>query len=190
MNKEEFKAILKITIEAKILELLKKRNTNCLLYPDAMEITHMVRNIFITALGSVPNEIEVACLLSDAVLAPSKREKEELIKKAKALSTGVVGLIAIISAIATALGWGLGIKAAIIAWFAGTSMLGPIGLGMAGVTALVIAGYFMFSDDKEELLEKYKRALENGLNHAVDEIWEEHKEKLSTVKVTKNGSGC
>ena len=29
-----------------------------------------------------------------------------------------------------------------------------IGLGMAGVTALVIAGYFMFSDDKEELLEK------------------------------------
>lgn len=190
MNKDEFKAKLKTTIDAKILELLREHNTNCLSYTDAMAVTHMVRNIFITPLGSVPNEIEVVCLLSEAVLAPSKREKEKLIKKAKGLTAGVVGLFAIISAIVTALGWGLGAKAAMIAWFTGISSLGPIGIGLAGVTALVIAGYFMFSDDKEKLLEKFKKALENGLDHAVDEIWNKYKEKLSQVKVTKNGSGC
>ena len=188
MKKEQFKAKLKITIEAKILEILKMKNSNSLSYTDATEITHRVRNVFLSALGCIPNEVEVACLLSDAILAPSVREKEELIKKAKGLVSGVAGGIAIIFAIATALGWGLGIKAAIVAWFAGSSMLGPIGLGIAGVTTLVIAGYFMFSDDSEELLEKYKKALESGLDHAVDEIWDEHKEKLSKVKVSKNGS--
>lgn len=189
MDKEEFKTRIRLTVDAKILELSgNKKDKKYLTYNDACTVTHMVRNIFVTALDIVPNNVEAACLLSDAILAPTIKEKKELLKKAYGMSGLIMGIAMILYAIGTALGWGLGLIASMIAFFTGTSMLGPIATAASGAIILAITGYFVCSGDEEEVTEKYRKALESSLDAAIENIWDEYGEKLSNVKVNKNGS--
>lgn len=191
MDKDEFKAKLQLTVESKILRLIRqKKEKQYLSYQDSVEITHMVKNIFVSTLGFVPPEIEAAYILSNTILAPNTVEKLKLLKQVKILALGSVGVMSVVGSIASLLGWGAGAKATFMAWCAGSSVLGPVSIGVLGAAAIVIAGYFVCSGDEEKRTEKYRNMLSVSLNNAVDSIWNQYKEKLSQVKVVEYGSDC
>lgn len=188
MTKKEFQAKIKYAVDQAIIKATQSKTDNerYLTYIDAINITSFIRRIFIVELGIVPTEIDNACDLSNAILAPSRVERERLIKNAKATSVGVTGFALIIASIASALGWGIGVQAAIVAWFVGSSILGPLGLAVAGISVSVIAGYFFISGSEAERAERYEKALKGSLKKAIDNIWKDFGNKLSVIP--ENGS--
>ncbi len=187
MEKEQFKDLLNYTISAEIIGTLaqKEAGKKYLSYADAKAVTHKINNLFIDKIGSIPKQIDAACCFANAILAPSKAERERLIKHVKGTACGISGVALILAAIATALGWSAGVQATIIAWFVGSSLLGPIGWGLIGVTLTCVAGYFFVSNNEEAKTERYEKVLSAGVLKAVDLIWGEHKESLSKIKVKK-----
>ncbi len=114
-------------------------------------------------LGETPKQVEIACLLAEAILAPMN-EKGGLLRKVYGLAGGMKGTGAIISAVGTALGWSKSVIAIVVALYLGTSMLGAL-----GVTALV--GYFLFSGSPVEQADKALTVLRKGVNTALREYF-------------------
>lgn len=185
MDKKQFKDLLKHTISAKILNAIaqKEDGKKYLSYAEAKKITHDIEGVFMGSIGRCPAQIDAACSLANAILAPSQAERERLIKHAKTLTTGFAGIALILVSLASALGWGLGVQALIVTFFAGSPVLGPIGLAVAGVSLACVAGYFFISNNEEEKTERYEKALCGGVLKAVDMSWDEYEEKLSQIKV-------
>ena len=183
MKEEEFTSKLMSTINAKFAEIMaeKPADAKFLNYLDALAISQSVRNVFInTKINYVPNLIEATLNMCEAVMSPTKAEKIEKIKKAVGVLGGTTGIAMIIGGIATALGWGVGIVAAITAFFTGTIILGPIGWITGGVGLAVIAGYFAFSgSDPIKNTESYLNAMREGLKKAMPEVWKEFGDELS-----------
>lgn len=145
-----------------------------------------VELIFMHHIGTVPKQINVACQLSLTFIAPSLMEKRKLIKTATSLTSGTAGLVAIIGGIGAAVGWGSGTIAAVIAWFTGASILGPVGWIVAGGTLTVIAGYFYFSSSNAKDAERFENALISGLEKAIDEIWPQYGDSLKSCGMFDN----
>lgn len=185
MNKEEFKVLVQSTIDVSINEIVAKKTTEnkALNYMDSKIISLKVRNLFSKYLTVVPNEIETVCLLTESFLSPSIKEKAELLKKAIGVGGGMAGLAAILGGIGVGLGWGAGVISAVITFFTGVAIAGPIGLIVGGIGISVIAGYFALSNDEFKNDESYRKALKESLNKAIDEIWEKDKNKLSQVDI-------
>ncbi len=114
-------------------------------------------------LGEAPRQIEVACLLAEAILAPMS-EKGGLLRKVYTLTGGMKGTAAIISAVGTALGWSKSVIAIVIALYLGTSLAGAL-----GVTALV--GYFLFNGSHAEQADKALNVLRKGVQTALREYF-------------------
>ncbi len=93
--------------------------------------------------------------------------------------SGIGGLAAIISGIAIALGWGAGTVAAVVSWFTGASMLGPIGWISAGASLTVVAGYFYFTSSDAKDAEHFENVLICGLEKAIDEIWGQYGDRIT-----------
>ena len=144
-----------------------------------------MENVFRSRVRYVPKEINAACNLALIILAPSTAAQVELIKTIVSTCGGLAGLGAIIAGVGMALGWGTGTVAAVVAWFTGTSVAGPLGWILGGVSAVVIAGYFYFSSDDAENAEKFEKALINGLDKAIDKIWPQYGDKLAEKKNPK-----
>lgn len=185
MNKEEFKVLVQSTIDVSINEIVAKKTTEnkALNYMDSKIISLKVRNLFSKYLTVVPNEIETVCLLTESFLSPSIKEKAELLKKAIGVGGGMAGLAAILAGIGAGLGWGAGVISAVITFFTGVAIAGPIGLIVGGIGISVIAGYFALSNDEFKNDESYRKALKESLNKAIDGIWEKDKNKLSQVDI-------
>jgi hypothetical protein len=189
MKKEEFRTLILQTIDAKIIELIStKPDEPCVNYTDAQSISLVVKNIFIKPLKICPKEIEAVCSLSEAVLAPTKRDKVILVKRAYGLAGGLTGFAMVISSIGLALGWGASVTASVGTFFAGTAVLGPIGLGLTGLGLTAIAAYFTFSSDSATNHERYIKSLKNGLSGAIDAIWDEHGNDISSGIVLTSSS--
>ena len=183
MKEEEFTSKLMSTINAKFAEIMaeKPADAKSLNYLDALAISQSVRNVFInTKIHLVPNSFEATLNMCEAVMSPTKAEKIEKIKKAGGLLGGTTGIAMIITGIATALGWGASMVAAVTAFFVGVSLVPVIGWIVGGVSVAVIAGYFAFSgSDPIKNTESYMNALRDGLKKAMPEVWKEFGDELS-----------
>jgi hypothetical protein len=180
-EKESFKDGLMNSVIRKQLVVFNNNNGQ-FGYNEGKIVVSSVNDFFLKNLGIVPKQIKVACDLSLVFLAPSAKEKEKLLKDILLIAGGIGGIAAILGGIGMAAGWGAGVIAKIIAWFAGTSMSGPLGWIIGGITLATIVGYFYFKkEDGATEAEKFEKILIGGLDKAIDEIWAEHGIKLSGV---------
>ncbi len=181
MNKEQFKASLDSSIDAKFASIMstKTPKDRYLNYIDALTLTTMVRNVFNNRLGTTPPQVEAACRLSEAVLAPTAREREDHIKAAVAVGGGAAGIGMILAGIGAILGWGAGVWAAIVTFFTGVQLLGPIAWIAGGLAVAGVAGYFALTGNPQKDTERFLAVLKSSCGQAVDAIWEECNTKLS-----------
>lgn len=191
VNREKFQSALASTIDVKFAEIMvsKKETETYLTYVDAQILTAKVRGIFKNVLSVTPPQVEAACLLSETILAPSTKDKENKIKAAIGIGGGTAGIGIIIGAIGSAVGWGAGTIAALGAWFAGTSIAGPIGWGAAGLSLAVIAGYFASTSNQQTDTERFMRVLKNSTVRAVDAIWPQYETELSRAVAQADDDG-
>ena len=183
-----FNSALGSTIDVKFAEIMNRKTDTdkFLTFVDGQILTASVRNVFRNALDAVPPQIEAACKLSEAILAPSALEREQLIKSAVGVGGGAVGIGMILAGIGGALGWGAGISASVIAFFAGASFAGPAGWAIAGITFAGIAAYFATTSNEANDTERFLTVLKISTNRAVEAIWPEYQTAL--VKVLDSGS--
>ena len=181
INRDKFKAALESTIDVKFADIMrsKKDVEAYLTYVDAQTMTASVRNIFKSVLKVTPPQVDAACMLSEAVLAPSTAEKEKLLKAAVGVSGGATGIGIVIGAIGSALGWGTPGYMVVVTFFKSTAIAGPIGWGVAGLSLAAIAGYFASTSNNQTDTERFLRVLKSSTARAVDVIWEQHESELS-----------
>ncbi|MDD2337882.1 MAG: hypothetical protein PHD01_15070, partial [Geobacteraceae bacterium] len=191
VNREKFQSALTSTIDVKFAEIMvsKKESEAYLTYVDAQILTAKVRGIFKNVLSVTPPQVEAACLLSETILAPSTKDKENNIKAAIGIAGGTAGIGIVIGAIGSALGWGAGIIATLGAWFVGTSIAGPIGWGAAGLSLAVIAGYFASTSNQQTDTERFLRVLKSSIVRAVDAIWLQYETELSRAVTQADNDG-
>lgn len=176
-QKQVFKTRLCGAIKEKCTQITSEHKK--ISYNDGKNITAFVELVFEQFLGFCPKQITAANLLALAFIAPTLKEKKKLIKTVVSSMSGLAGLAAILAGIGIAAGWGAGVVASVIAWFTGASLFGPIGLMFVGASLTVCAGYFYFSSDDAKDAERFERVLVEGLDKAIDEIWEEQGRKIS-----------
>lgn len=183
MKQEQLLNSLMNIIDKTIAELLSPRSSDkqSINYHDAGMVSGKIRNIFSNILDKIPPQIETVCNLSEAILAPSAKEKKNKIKAVMAIAGTTGGMAMIIGGIGTALGWGAGVVAAVVAFFVGAPMAGPVGWITAGVALSAISGYLALSGDDATNSERYIKVLKNGLQEAMPSIWSEYEEQLSKV---------
>lgn len=181
MTVEEFKAAIESTIDVKFAEIIKSKpaSDNYLSYIDAVTMTTTVRNIFKNKLHITPPQVEAACKLSEAVLAPTAKEKQNLIKAAVGGAGGIAGIAMIIGGIGAALGWGAGAVAAVTAFFVGSSIAGPVAWMAAGAAVAGVAGYFALTGNKHADTERFMGVLKNTVTQAIEAIWPQYEAELS-----------
>jgi len=175
--KQAFISRLNGAIRTKCTELTKEKSA--ITYNEGKGVVQFIDVIFISFLGFVPKQIQATEKLALTFIAPSLKEKKKMIKNVVSTMSGISGLAAIISGIGLALGWGAGTVAAVVAWFTGASMLGPIGWISAGASLTVVAGYFYFSSSDAKDAEKFETVLIGGLEEAIDGIWGEYGEQIT-----------
>lgn len=180
---EKFKAALESTIDVKFADIMRSKNEPdiFLTYVDAQILTATVRNIFKNLLKITPNQVEAALTLSEAVLAPSTKEKANLVKKAAGVGGGTAGIGIVIASIASALGWGASAGASLAAFFTGASLGGPIFWATAGLALAAIAGYFASTSNNQTDSERFIRVLKTSTAKGVDAIWDVHASALSEI---------
>lgn len=185
-----FNAALGSTIDVKFAEVMNgKTDANKFLtFVDSQILTATVRNVFKNALDAVPPQVEAACKLSEAILAPSALEREQLIKSAVGIGGGAAGIGMIIAGIGGALGWGAGIIASVSAFFVGTSLAGPVGWVIAGVTLAGIAAYFATTSNEAKDTERFMNVLKSSTSRAVEAIWPEYEAALVKVLGSESAS--
>lgn len=183
INRDKFKAALESTIDAKFADImrLKQGVEAYMTYVDAQLLTASVRNVFKSLLQVNPPQVEAALMLAEAVLAPSAKEKSNLIKAAVGVGGGTAGIGIVIGSIGAALGWGAGAVASMGAFFTGTSMAGPIGWGIAGISIAAIAGYFASTSNNQTDTERFVKAVKGSTAKAVDAIWVQYEMELSKI---------
>ena len=164
----------------------KNKNSRHYNYIDSKTISLTIRNLFNKELSYVPDEIETVCCLTEAILSPSLKIKIELLKKAVGVGGGLAGISAIITGIAGALGWGASVITSFTTFFTGVALAGPLAWVLGGVGIATIAGYFALSNDEYKNDEKYRKALKEALNSAIDNIWDREKDKLIKIEVIKS----
>ncbi len=177
-----FQAALEATIDVRFAELMKNKQSadRFLAWPDAQIIITDVRSVFKHAIGVCPPQIEAACNLSEAVLAPSAAIRRNLIKATIGIAGGATGTAMLIGAIGTALGWGAGVAASVAAFFVGTSLAGPLGWGVFGLTLAGAAAYFAATSNRERDTERFMKVLKAAVKEAVDACWSDHSAALSS----------
>ncbi len=185
-NCSAFKVALESTIDVKYAEIMRGKTDadRFLTYIDGQILTATVRNVFTGTLRVSPPQVEAACNLSDAILAPSNDERQRLLKAAVGAGGGAAGIGMVIAGVGSALGWGASVFAGVSAFFTGAAVAGPIGWMVGGVTLAAMAAYFATTSDKHKDTERFLKVLKSSSARAVDAIWPEHGESLfkSVVK--------
>jgi hypothetical protein len=185
-----FNSALGSTIDVKFAEVMSgKTDANKFLtYVDSQILTATVRNVFKNALGVVPPQVEAACKMSEAILAPSALEREQLIKSAVGIGGGAAGIGMIIAGIGGALGWGAGVIASVSAFFVGTSIAGPVGWAIAGITLAGTAAYFATTSNETKDTERFMNVLKSSTGRSVEAIWPEYEAALVKVLDSESAS--
>lgn len=190
LSRARFTSRLDSTIDVKFAEIMRgKADTDKFLtFVDGQILTAAVRNVFKNALDVVPPQMEAACKLSEAILAPSAQEREQLIKSVVAIIGGTTSIGMIIAGIGGALGWGAPIVASVSAFFFGTSVAGPAGWVVSGVALAGIAAYFATTGNQAKDTERFLNVLKSSTSHAIEAIWPEYETALVKVLGSESAS--
>ena len=164
------------------LRMVNKPKGEFFSYEDAHDVCSRVRLFFTNALGFVPPEIEGSCLIGETLVAPTMLEKIGLLKNAIAVLGPVAGVTMIIAGVGMILGWGAGVVAAITAFFAGTSLTGPLALIFGGIGIATIATYFALKDDKATHGIKFREIMRRSLTDSIHLIWDKYASALSAAQ--------
>ena len=179
-GKDKFNACMAQLIK---LECSKRKESDgTITYENAKLVIADVQRVFLNAIDTVPGNVQSACSLALAPLAPSAQERVMLVKNAIATVSGVGGIAALIAALGAALGWGAGVIASVTAWFTGASLLGPLAWAAIGVSLTVIAGYFVMKDSVDKF-DVFENALIKGVSSTIDGIWNEYGYRLLKMTV-------
>lgn len=172
---------LMFAIDTAYAEIVTKKDADhqYVTYHELQAICHLVKNFFVSRVGDNVKEIDSACELALAVLAPDAVTRLKHVKMAYSMLSGLAGVTAIITGIGLALGWGAGVIQAVIVFFAGAPTAGPMGLAAAGLALMGIAAYFFFSNEDEiGLSNKAMKALKDGIKAALPEVWKSYGDKF------------
>lgn len=74
------------------------------------EVCLVVKSACVKQFNEVPQGVEMACYLAEAVLAPDKKAKLKLMKQVISLTSGTTGIAIILAGVGAALGWGAGLS--------------------------------------------------------------------------------
>lgn len=173
---------LMFAIDTAYAEIVTKKDAEhqYVTYHEFQAICHMVKNFFVSRVGDNVKEIDSACELALAVLAPDAATRLKHVKMAYSMLSGLAGVTAIITGIGMALGWGTGVIQAVVVFFTGTSTTGPVGFAVAGLALVGIAAYFVFSNEDEiSLSNKAMKALKDGVKAALPEVWKSYGNRFS-----------
>jgi len=168
-------------IDAKAVELIagKEEESAYLGYDEFRVVTARVRGLFRERLGEVPREVDAACALSEAVLAPTRQETIRLLKTVLTLAGGASGIAMVLSGVGVALGWSAGVVASVTAILGAAGLAGPMGWVVGGAGVAGIATYFMVARNNPALnSEKALEALHAGLRKAEPVLMEEYRSRL------------
>ncbi|WPX40851.1 hypothetical protein QET93_001880 [Akkermansia sp. N21116] len=181
MTLDQITVNMDMIIQNEISEILstKPQDQQYLNYLDMRQVCSTVKRYCIDSIGEIPQEVEMACCLAEAVLAPDKKDKKQLIKQAVSLASGAGGVACILAGVGSALGWGTGVLAAITAFFVGTSVTIPLIAITGGLVLSVVAGYFMFHNNAPTLSNKAIKALSKGVEKALAAYWERRSIKFT-----------
>lgn len=176
INCDKFKAALESTIDIKFAEVIsvKPGPEKFLTYIDAQILAASVRNIFKTVLTFTPPQVEFACNLSEAILAPSSQKKKNMFKAAIGFIGGTVGIGMVIGGVYRILGWNENILEKTAHKLGLHSHQGAVALIIAGISVAAIAGYFAMTSNKETDTERFLKVFKSATAKAVDAIWEQH----------------
>ncbi len=174
MTTEDFIACMERDLSARTAELLsgKPEQEKYLTLAELRQLAGNVQQLCADRLGETPWQVQSACLLAEAILAPMN-EKTGLLKKVYALAGGMKGTDALISAVGNALGWSRSVLTLVIAFYLGFSWLGAI-----GVAALV--GYFLFHGSPSAQSERALGVLQQGVRAALKAYFKANPEKRPT----------
>lgn len=174
MDKETFVNRVLWTVDTEIAKRLDGRpeDERHLGYFDALGLSNVVKGLFLNSTGDLPYEVEVACEIGEAMMAPSEAERRKHLKAAVGIGGGTAGIAMIITGVGAALGWGAGVIATVVAFFAGVPMAGPVAWILAGSAVAAIAVYFAATSDQERNTERYIKAFKAALTEAVDCCWD------------------
>lgn len=183
-----FISAVESTIDAKFAAVMERKGKDVggITYVDGQIITASVRNIFRNAVGFTPPEIDTACHLAEAVVAPSAGERQKLIRAAIGIGGSATGIGMMLAAVGAVLGWGAGVVAAITTFFVGTAMAGPVGWMIAGITLAGVASYFAVSSNEMIVTDQFMKVLKASTSAATESIWLTHEEVLR--KAIESGS--
>ena len=178
-DREGFKRNLAYTIDCCFCEEMKKSPDGKLTYVAAQTILARVRTFFKERLNTIPPEIERCCLISEALVAPSRMARLQLLRATIGIGGGTSGIVAVLSAIGSILGWGQSAWAAMTIFFTGTSITLPLIAAGGGAVLAGISMYFMLSESDAQRSEKFLKALKKGCCAAVDDIWKKYGTSLT-----------
>lgn len=157
-------------------KILKKKSWGCqyMEYGEFVTLCNKIQVEYSRIMGieTSVKEVEAACCMAQAVIAPDLRTRLKVIKKAGGLLTGMAGVAAIISAIGMALGWGATVTTLVINFFIGVNFVPVIGWGVTGAGLLVIAGYFILHEENPFVIsDKAEQALRKSITAAIEKTW-------------------
>lgn len=183
IKRDKFKAALENTIDIKFADVMRTKTGESvyLTYVDAQILTAAVRNVFKHLLHITPPQVESALMLSEAVLAPSALQRLQLIKSAVGTGGAAAGIVIVLGAVGTALGWGASATAGFITFFTGAHLLGPLAWAASGLALAGFAGYFAMTSNNQMNTERFLKVLKNSVLKSIDAIWEEHEVTLSKI---------
>ena len=181
-QRANFKAIIRHQVVNKKSELISKASPQRT-YLEAEEfnvITEDASREIERRLGIEPPEVTLACQLAQVVMEPSLIKKMKMLNNLLGIAGGIVGLGMIVGGIGMALGWGQGMIAAVIAFFTGAQLSGPLAIAASGLAIATAAGYFALKkDNPEERTNKAVEALIRGVHGAIDVLWDKHHDQFS-----------
>ena len=128
--------------------------------------------------GKLPWKIDLMLRLAEFTIAPSIREKMRIAKDATAIVAGAAGVGAVIGGIGVAFGWGQGLIAAVVAFFTGGPVVGPVIAGAAGLAAIGYGVYHFASAKKtqQQLAEDTLQGISESIRKENPRFWEENRE--------------
>ena len=186
-NCARFKSALESTIDAKFAEVMRGKTgaDRFLSYVDGQILTASVRNVFRSALGSIPPQIEAACTLSEAIVAPSGEGRGRLGRTAIGIGGGATGIGIIAYALNDLVGK-KGLLASVKNAVISPDPSGSIALIVLGVTVAGIAGYFSTRSNKHADTQRFLTVMKNSSRRAVDAIWPQH--EIALIRAMNNES--
>ena len=128
--------------------------------------------------GRLPVAVEILLRMAEFNVARGKRAKMKVLKDAAAIVSGAAGIGGLVASVGVAMGWGQGLVAALVAFFAGGPVALPIGLGVAGLAGigLAVRHFVQPAKSEQQVIEETLHGVSERIRNTNLQFWEENKD--------------